>query len=90
MTKIISLQKSVAYQETIEETQEYIQQFEDTLFAQAVNLCCCTCWSGWHESKDAGDEVEFDVEMLKDAGDENVIMLVEMMERMNNLRRFLQ
>ena len=89
MTKIIPLYKSQDYLDTLEETKEIIRQYEDTLFAQAVSLCCCSCWSDWHDTIKVGEEVEFDMEMLRDTGDENVVALVEMMEKLNDLRREL-
>ena len=88
MSKIISMNSSAEYQELLADIKETLKQTEDDLFVHAVNLCSCIAWRDWCETREAR-EFEFDTNMIRESGDENAVMIVEMMERLCDLRRNL-
>ena len=75
------MNSSVEYQELLADIKETLKKTEDDLFVHAVNLCSCISWRDWCESREEG-EFEFDTDMIKESGDENALLLVEMMERL--------
>ena len=89
MSKVISMNSSVEHQELIADIKETLKKTEDDLFVHAVNLCSCIAWRDWCETREEG-EFEFDMDMIKESGDKNAVMLVEMMERLNELYLNLQ
>ena len=88
MSKVISMNSSVEYQELLSDIKETLKQTEDDLFVHAVNLCSSIKWRDWCETREER-EFEFDTSMIKESGDGNAVLLLEMMERLNWLREVL-
>ena len=90
MSKIIPLHPNTEYIQTIEETKRMLKDLEENLFIQAVNLCNCSCWKDWDEKMEDGETYEFDTNQLKDSGDKNAILLVEVMSMLNQAGKELE
>ena len=80
---------SAEYQELLADIMETLKKTEDDLFVHAVNLCSCIAWRDWCETREEG-EFEFDTDMINESGDENAVMIVEIMERLHHLQDELE
>jgi len=76
------------YQEHLADIKQTLKKVESDLFVHAADLCSCTAWRDWYDAMEVGEEFEFDADMLRE-GDENAALLVDMMERLNELRENL-
>ena len=85
MGKVISMHTSAEYQEHLADIKQTLKKTESKLFVHAANLCSCSGWRSWYDAMEVGAEFEFDTDMLRE-GDENAALLVDMMERLNELR----
>ena len=88
MTKVIPLHNQ-AYLQFLKQAKEILKTAEEDLFIEAINLCACTTWKDWSEEKENGEKYEFDSEMIKESGDKNAILLVEVMATLNEARKGL-
>jgi hypothetical protein len=85
MSKTIQFPDNQGYILALEETKRMIKELEEDLFVQAVNLCNCSCWKDWGEKKEDGEAFEFDTNMLKQSGDKNAALLIELMAILNEV-----
>ena len=84
MGNVISMHTLAEYHEHLADIKQTLKKTESDLFIYAANLCSCSCWRAWYDAMEVGDEFEFDTDMLRE--DENASLLVDMMERLNELR----
>ena len=88
MTKIIPFPNQ-DYLHYLEQSREILKKAEEDLFVEAINLCSCKYWKEWSEEKEDGEAYEFDTNMIKESGDKNAILLVEVMAVLNEVRKEL-
>ena len=88
MGKVISMHSAEEYQEHLADIRQTLKKMESKLFVHAADLCSCSSWRDWYDKMEIGDEFEFDADMLRE-GDENAALLVDLMERLNELRENL-
>ena len=69
----------VAYERSVAEAEELIEEMTDDLFTAAVNIAMNGPWREWNESVPEGTEVELNSEMLKDSGDDRVVAIIDLM-----------
>lgn len=86
MAKFIPLRANTEYQETLKQTIDLLDNIEADLFNQIVGLATSGKWKKWSDEQLIGSVFEFTEEMLRNTGDKNVDLLIELIEIIINTR----
>ena len=91
--KVIQLseyQASGQYNEIITELRAKLGDLASELFDQCINLATSGKWKKWSDEQPVGSQVCFDVKMLREAGDQNIKMLLDLSEYIGDLNKRLK
>ena len=83
-TKIINLFEHTRYKQSILETKEYLDEFQDELYSCMINIATNGKWKKWSDEQEEGTEFDFTYEMISNTGDKNVDLLVEIYDSILN------
>ncbi len=81
--KIIQLsayEKNEEYNQALAEIRSKLSDVEDDLFDACVQLAVLGKWKKWSDEQPVGSTVYFDGDMLKESGDENITILIQLLD----------
>ncbi len=78
------------YNETLSEIHTWFDNLDEDIFNYCVQLAVFGKWKEWSDKQPVGSQVLFDDDMLREAGDSNIEMLLQLSDHIIDVRRKLK